>query len=413
LARASAYFTGASEDGSRVFFTTRASLVESDKDTANDLYLAMIGCPEGEAGCGLAERRVVSLVQVSHDLVAGQSAGMVGVLRVAPDGSRVYFVAHGMLSEGQNVEGRTPVNGADNLYTYDVQTGSVEDVTCPATLTGGESGHAGAGGPVRNDSELWGPVQPVQSTRDGRVLVFTSYGQLLEDDADSARDVYRYDSGTGLLIRISAGEDGYDSNGNGEFDTGIVSDGIKPGNLSAFKLELTSRAISDDGRRVVFMSNGTLSARAVNGLANIYEWDAGENGNGVVTLLSGGASPTEDEGATISPSGRDVFFVTTEGLASSDGDGLRDVYDARLGGGFPEAADTRTPCSGDACQGALTNPVPLLIAGSAVQEAGENFAPKEKKKTATKKPVRKRAKGKTRTRGRKTRAAHGGRGGTR
>jgi hypothetical protein len=425
LARASAYFTGASEDGTKVYFTTSAALTASDKDTANDLYSATLGCGEGEAGCGLAEQRVVSLVQVSHDPVVGESAGMVGVLRVSSDGSRVYFVAHGVLSEGPNVEGHAPVSGADNLYAYDAQTGvtsfvvdlcsgpalsgSTEDTACPTSLAGRESGHGGGDGPVRNDSELWGPVQPVQSTRDGRVLVFTSYGQLLEDDADSARDVYRYDDVTGLLVRVSTGENGYDSNGNDEFDAGIVTSGIDLGNPSAFRLELTARVVSDDGDRIVFTSASPLSAHAANGLPNIYEWRGGEGGVGVVSLLTDGSSPTEDEGATISPSGRDVFFVTASGLASGDEDGLRDVYDARLGGGFAEQATPRQPCSGDACQGALTNPLPLLIAGSAVQEAGENFAPPAKGKLVKKKPRRNKARrGK---RGRRARARLGHRGG--
>ena len=37
----------------------------------------------------------------------------------------------------------------------------------------------------------------------------------------------------------------------------------------------------------------------------------------------------------ISPSGSSVFFVTSQGLVPQDTDGLDDVYDARLGEGFP------------------------------------------------------------------------------
>lgn len=419
LARPSAYFKGASEDGSRVFFTTRASLVGGDVDTGNDLYLASLGCGEGEVGCGVAERRVVSLVQVSHDPVVGQSADVVGVLRIAPDGSRVYFVAHDMLGEGPNAEGRVPVSGADNLYVYDVRTGktvfvadlcsgpeqsgSTEDAACPASLTGG------VGLSARNDSELWGEVQEVSSTRDGGVLVFSSYGRLTEDDADSAKDVYRYDSGTGLMVRVSAGENGYESNGNDEFEASIESGGIKPQDAAHYKFELSSRVVSDDGSRVVFYSSGPLSPRAVNGLQNIYEWHSEDSEVGGVSLLSGGVSSANDLQATISPSGRDVFFMTAEGLVSGDEDGLADVYDARLGGGgFFQAGAARQPCSGDACQGALTNPVPLLVPGSAVQQAGQNFSVQVKKKTVKKRSKRKRVRGKARKRGARTRAGRTG-----
>ena len=40
-----AEFVGASEDGSRVFFTTAQPLVPGDTDTSNNLYMARIGCP--------------------------------------------------------------------------------------------------------------------------------------------------------------------------------------------------------------------------------------------------------------------------------------------------------------------------------------------------------------------------------
>ena len=73
--RAAADFVGASEDGSRVFFTTTAPLTAEDEDTGNDLYMASIGCPEGEPECEPAEMVVTALAQVSHDPSAGKPAG--------------------------------------------------------------------------------------------------------------------------------------------------------------------------------------------------------------------------------------------------------------------------------------------------------------------------------------------------
>ncbi len=149
--RASSSFEGASEDGSRVFFTTAAPLVAGDTDTSSDLYMATIGCPPGEEGCIAAEREVTSLVQVSQDRNPGEAGEVQGVVRVSPDGSRVYFVARGLLSEGENEEGQAPVRGADNLYVYDSlsesttfiadlcsgigHSGSVADLHCPEDST--------------------------------------------------------------------------------------------------------------------------------------------------------------------------------------------------------------------------------------------------------------------------------------
>lgn len=43
---------------------------------------------------------------------------------------------------------------------------------------------------------------------DGMLLVFSSYGQLRAVNTDSAKDVYWYDAVTGVLVRVSVGEEG-------------------------------------------------------------------------------------------------------------------------------------------------------------------------------------------------------------
>jgi hypothetical protein len=399
--RAPAAFRGASESGSRVFFTTTARLVAGDEDEQSDLYMATIGCPEGEPGCEPAHKQVVSLVQVSHDPNPGEAAEVQGVVRVAPDGSRVYFVAHGVLSEGANVEGNAPVKGAENLYVYErderypaghmafvadlcsgpALSGGVEDKRCPRDLRATRG---------RNDAELWqGPRQEAQSTPDGGFLVFSTYGQLLKNDTDNAKDIYRYDAVTGLLDRVSLGEAGNDSNGNrnesaselengkpGLADASIPAGGIDAGGDASTQHEMGTRAISQDGSRIVFTTAEPLSPDAVNGLADVYEWHkgTGEAGEGEVSMISSGSAVLPDREAVISPSGRDLFFVTSAALVPQDLDEATDVYDARLEGGFPPAPAERRPCSGDACPGPLTNPAPLLVPGSVSQAPGQNFA---------------------------------------
>jgi hypothetical protein len=353
--RANGEFVGASRDGSLVFFSTTAPLVGEDKDGMNDLYMARIGCREGNPGCGVAEREVTSLVLVSHDLTVGEAAELQGVVRVAPDGSRVYFVARGVLGEGPNAEGQAPVKGADNLYVYDSVSGKTVFVTDG----------------IVNEAQTAGS--------DGRFLVFSSYGQLTGDDTDSAKDVYRYDAETGVLNRVSVGEAGNDANGNNSVFDAKITEGNQGGHVND-QYEMYNRAISEDGSRIVFASSEPLSPDAINHLENIYEWHMQPGSSeGRVSLISSG-SASESEGAragsvVISPSGRDVFFTTAQGLLRQDTDGLVDVYDARLGGGFPPAPSERRPCEGDACQGPLTNPAPLLVPGSVLQAPGENFAP--------------------------------------
>jgi|SRR5580692_7345982 hypothetical protein len=418
LTRPSAYFRGASEDGSKVFFTTTAPLLGTDEDAGNDLYMATIGCPgvEPSAGVGSCEpsqREVTALVPVSHDPVAKQAAEVQGVVRLAPDGSRIYFVARGELSEGPNAQGQTPAQGADNLYVYNTRTGQTAFV---AELCSGP-GRSGVAADTRcpgglaeggGDAVLWTENARTlttwsgsQSTGDGAFLVFCSYGQLSPGDTDSAKDVYRYDAETGTLVRVSVGENDYDANGNNNaFDANLPSGGGGPQVYEEH--ELKTRAISEDGSRIVFETADRLSPAATNRRVNIYEWHEGS-----VSLVSSGASEENDSNETITPSGKDIFFTTSQGLVAQDTDGLPDVYDARLGEGFAAAPAERQPCSGDGCQGPLTNPAPLLVPGSVEQAPGGNFAApapavtakpkaKVKKKAESRKRARRKAKKSTR-----------------
>jgi hypothetical protein len=390
--RPSADFVGASEDGSRVFFTTKAQLVGEDKDTGTDLYMATIGCPPGEPGCEVTGRVVTSLVQVSHE-PSGAEAGVQGVLKVAPDGSHVYFVASGDLltseqREALEHEGRAvPHAGADNLYVYEAsgrmaligdlcsdreRSGPVEDVQCPNIERG--SGNRSL------DEELWGEVSEVQTGgHDGRFLVFAAYARLTRTDTDSSKDVYRYDAETGRLEFVSHGEGGYDANGNSGSFAARIQSALGAGHPVSEQYVMGSRAISEDGSRIVFTTAAPLSPSATPGVPAVYEWHReASGGEGSVSLIAPIASGAAEVSTTtpsvaISPSGNDIFFVTTLGLGLQDTDGNADVYDARLDGGFPPGPALRQPCSGDTCQGPLTNPEPLLVPGSVVQQSGEDL----------------------------------------
>lgn len=228
--RASADFAGASEDGSRVFFTTEAPLVEGDKDAGNDLYMAEIGCAGSDAGCGAAEREVTSLIQVSHDPNVGQSAEVQGVVRVAPDGSRVYFVARGVLTGAPGPEGRTALQGADNLYVYDSSSGTiafvgdlcsgqglsgtVEDLSCPSATGSDES--------MWTNLEREAAASPAAAPEHG-----TLYDLAIDNDPSSPSkgDVYVVDLGHNVIDKFSAsGKYLYQLTGFSEAVLGVAVD---------------------------------------------------------------------------------------------------------------------------------------------------------------------------------------------
>jgi hypothetical protein len=160
--RAPAIFQGAREDGSTVFFTTTAALTGGTDESTN-LYVARIGCPPAEEGCDASKREVTALTKLSQVGNPVEGADVQGVVRVAPDGSRAYFVARGVLSAAPNAEGRVALKGADNLYVVDSGSGNITFVSelcsgsavsgvvstmaCPVELTAGALG--------RNDSTLW------------------------------------------------------------------------------------------------------------------------------------------------------------------------------------------------------------------------------------------------------------------
>lgn len=436
-----AVFTGADEAGTRVFFTTIQPLTTGDREFecretkgrlegflegfgefetkakcesdkghtheggrwkrfGNDLYMATLACPGGRGVCADTEREATSLTQVSQSQRPGEVAEVQGseAVTVSGDGKRIYFIARGVLVTGINAEGRTPVEGADNLYVYDVSEGRnhfVVDLCSGAARSGAVVDESCPGG---SDSELWLGRRLAETTDDGQFLVFTSYGELTTDDTDTARDIYRYDARTETLERVSVGEDGADQNGNNsghDVELPIMNIG---GGLPRDNYLMFSRAISEDGSRIAFGTADPLSEKATNGLPNVYEWH-----DGTVSLVSSGAATGPEgeplrEPVVITPSGHDIFFRSSQGLVPQDADGLNDVYDARLGVGFPEQPDERRACEDGGCQGPLTNPAPVLVPGSISQAPGENFVLKVAKRKKAKKRKAKHHSGHERTR---------------
>ena len=99
-----------------------------------------------------------------------------------------------------------------------------------------------------------------------------------------------------------------------------------------------------------------------------------------------------------SADGRDAFFATRQRLSRGDTDSFVDVYDARIGGGFPEPP-LPLPCDGDSCQGSPPAAPNLPTPGSSAFN-GAGDARQAKRKAAPEKCkkgfVRRQVKGKSR-----------------
>jgi hypothetical protein len=349
---ADAVFQAASDDGSKVFFTSTGQLTDdaAQDNTIGDRAAAEAGrgcaATTGPSGCKLYLYDFGN--PAGHELIdasAGSPSPRVqGTAAVSRDGSHVYFVAKGVLTgPQQGANGTAAVDGANNLYVFE------RDARFPQGRTAFIARLSAA------DSSLWQTltVGGANPTPDGRFLAFPSVTDLTPDDSSTARQIFRYDAQAGELVRVSIGQHGFNDNGNTDTFDADIPGGSKPGG--------TGLTISDDGAYVVFRSAKGLTPGALDGQAtdtsgvvaqNIYVYH-----DGTVDLISDGRDTSSMQGESLvsfaggglTGSGDDVFFRTTSALVGQDGDTQADIYDARIGGGFA-TAPSPAPCQGEGCR---------------------------------------------------------------
>ena len=359
-----ANFEGASVDGTKVFFTSTQRLVDaasqdpSRADGANETNQHQYGCQselQGESGCNLylydfSKPRGERLTDVSAGDSSHLGPEVQGVAALPEDGSCVYFVAKGVLTGTQQNEfGARAQSGQDNLYVYDTSTGhstfiatlaATDRVQWPADGGGAEHG------------------EPMTVTDDGRFLAFTSAAHLTPNDMAKTEQIFRYDEATDTLERVSIG---------GEADSAVVELDAT-GSLSLTEdVHDLHPAISEDGGLVVFDSTAALTAgtsseecverlegTCVKAAEHAYAYREGH-----IYLIARNVSAPP----LVGPSGEDIFFETTDSLVPADTDNARDIYDARVDGGF--AAYVQASCSGEGCQGASAVGAAFDVPGSA------------------------------------------------
>lgn len=315
-------FQAATDDGSAILFSSTSQLTA--------------GAP---AGGGLYRYDVAA--DELRLVIPGEIAG---VMKTSDDLSVAYVVSTAQLQPG------TGVAGQPNLYR--VADGAARFVATldPADAYGWTWGH---GGNVAGVSA------------DGGRLVFQSRKALAGANVGSFRTaVYRYDAGDDELKCISCKPDG-SLNAKAAVltssDLGFFATPINP-----------TRAITADGRLAVFETAEALVPEDENELTDVYGY--ADDG---LHLISGGRPDGESHAIDITPDGRDVFFVSTAKLVPEDTDqGYRDVYTARIGGGFPKAEQ---PCTAATCERPDASPTvftPVIGSTGVFTEPGEQPAAK-------------------------------------
>jgi hypothetical protein len=361
---------------------------------------------------GRADGPSILLSQPSGS-TTGPVAGSAGVLRVSDRGASAagpstpgVYAARSrdgrfvLFSTSDQLTGDAPAAAATRkTYRYDLSTGSLTYLPALTVDNGADPAHER--GTVLNISDdgsrvlyytrdtnalmLWrdnglpitlgtptdaGSVSaPVSlgSSRfsvDGRTLTFMSRTVIgsTPNHPPGTTQIYRYTESDGQLVCISCTPVGADPAGDSSFSLrGSFNNYPGQDSFSIAPVE-DNRGVSDDGRRVVFTTTTAFSSDDHNTVADVYEWRVDQPQPQL--LSSGAATSLGDLLVDTSASGDDVFFVSNVGLSAADRDGIYDLYDARVGGGFAPAV-VDPGCVGDACQPPVSAPPSPLGAASA------------------------------------------------
>jgi hypothetical protein len=333
-------YNAASTDGSEVVFNTGTPLLPGETSSENKLFMYD------------TVTHHLSLIVSGGGIPPTVGTGGDKVL-LSEDGLAVYYEVSGSIYRYETGSGKTSFIAA-------IQTTSYADEASYTTPNGQFLVFVSGSGGV----EVAGP-----------------HGGLeLEPRGAAHNELYRYDAADGRVMCVSCGE-------------GIAPEGnmIEPGTLAAFHTDDETPPfvqMSENGQKVFFQTTARLVPQDTNSTEitspfsgmDVYEWEANgaEEAPGVVCRVVNGCthliSTGEDVGkATFlgaSENGSDVFFATASRLVPQATPEFPNIYDARVGGGFPSTKN-ETECL--SCQGA-GSAAPLFGPGASGTFAGAGNA---------------------------------------
>lgn len=315
-----------------VFFWTKTRLdpedTVSDDGCANssvdgDVYRYDLG--EGSLDCVTC---VVAGLDASVIVTPGNHDSAPDNVGIAPNGSRVYFRSPEALVPGAASGGayRVEVQSAELAYVGDVGGASI-------------GSRAAVGGAI---------------TSDGSMIAFRSASAALNPvggvDNSGSLQYYIYNDTARSLTCVSCPADGSLPRAPVDPDERLAPpNASEPGANKTLLAESGSLVFTTTTPLTTADQNTARAGKDPLAGTDVYEWRDGRQ-----LLVTDGLTNwplgAEPEISGISPSGRDAFFTAAARYTPDAPDGIRRLYDARIGGGFvfPEEPE---PCPLEACQG--------------------------------------------------------------
>lgn len=236
------------------------------------------------------------------------------------------FAGGGGFLEDAAADGATALySKAGHLYRYEAATDTSVDLTPEGGVVTGSA-------ILASGKALFASTEPLLTTSGER------YDNLNATTKVPEPQVYLLDLGSSSLACLSCNPT----------NARPVGPSRVPGSPGPHR----PRAIAAGGSRVYFDSRDGLVLSDVNFDFDVYQWTAPgafgcANPRGCLALISTGLAGRASF-LDASADGADAFFITDRSLVGTDPDSV-DLYDARIGGGFPEPTSP-SPCVGDACQ---------------------------------------------------------------
>jgi hypothetical protein len=273
----------------------------------------------------------------------------------SPDGKTAFFESKDALTDA------APTDSSVKAYRYDVAADAITylpgvgNATIVAASDDGSRFLFDAGkiglwddGTVKTVADAGRHLSPARATASGSVFVFLAEGlEGFHSGSNFYPQVYRYNTDLEQLSCVSCPPAEVTPSG-----------GARVGPLEAGGLN-PNFIMSRDGNRIFFQSPDPFVPRDNNERADVYEWTPGG-----ISLISTGRNASDSLLVGNDEEGSNVFFSTKADIAPEDNDGLYDIYDARVDGGFKQKPAV-IPCSGvDLCHGAPQEPATESGGGS-------------------------------------------------